>query len=443
MNRTALKIIFLAMAGLMLLPVAASATWPGSNGKIYFSCRATGTGFSGQDICVINPDGSGFANLTNTPALTENTPAVSRDGSQVTFTRNTGAAYFGWVMNADGSNPHQVTPEEADGPAFTPGGQVSYRAKLTSTYEFRTVSAAGGGVSATLLAAGITGNVFAPRWTASGPYLYGKLAEVPPASGTYTQQIYTVGPGGEAPVTQPAAGLNSNQQPSWSPDGSKIVFWRTTGAGDDIWVISSSGGVDSKLTTSGVTVKESMPAYSPDGSKLVWDQYDTTIPANDFFHKKLVIANADGSGPVAIPTPAAIDYAATPVWAPVASAPLPPAPIASFDATGPKKVKKGKSVSVTLRCTGDTQCVVAYGATVTVPRKGKKAKTFKVKTKSVTMQAKSTKKITLKLPSSAKDPITKALKAGKKPSVKITATAKQPNNGPQIRKVSLKVQVTK
>lgn len=433
----------LAMAGLMLLPVAASATWPGANGRIFFSCRATGTGFAGQDICVINADGSGFANLTNSPTTTENTPEVSRDGAQVTYTSNAGGAYYGWVMNADGSNQNKVTPEEADGPAFTPGGQISYRAKLTSTYEFRTVPA-GGGSSVTLQSTGVTGNVYSPKWTVGGAYLYGKLAQIP-ATTSYTQQVYTVAPGGaETEVTHPASGMNANQQPSWSPDGSKILYWRTTGSIDDIWVIPGGGGVESLIATpSGVPIDKGMPSYSPDSSKLVWDQAITTDTANDFFHKNLVIANADGSGAATVPRPSAIDYAATPVWAPAGGAPPPPAPVSSFDATGPKKVKKGKSIKVTLKCTGDTQCVAAYGATLKVPVKGKKAKNFEIKTKSATMLAKSTKSITLTLPSSAKKPISKALKAGKKLTVKITITAKQPNNGPLIRKVPLKVQITK
>jgi hypothetical protein len=434
--------VVLALAGLMLLPVAASAAWPGTNGKIYFSCRVTGTGFSGQDICVINADGSGFANLTNTPALTETVPEVSRDGSQVTFARNTGSPYFAWAMNADGSNQHQVTTDEADGPAFTPDGRISYRAKIApGVYEFRTVSSAGGAFSP-LQSSNVDGTSFPPRWTTSGAYVFVTSVNVPTTT-DYTPQIFKVSGGVETELTFPAVDVYGNQQPSWSPDGSKVIYWRTTGSTDDIYVIPSSGGAEALVPTpSGITIDKALPSFSPDGSKIIWDQATTTDAANNFFHKNLVIANADGSGATVVPRPAAIDYASAPVWAPATSSSPPPSPIASFDATGPKSVKKGKSIKFNLKCTGDTQCEVAYGATVKVPRKGKKAKTFTIKTKTVTLAAKTTKTVTLKLPSSAKGPIAKALKAGKKLTLNFTATAKQPSGGPLIRKVPLKVRIT-
>lgn len=435
-----LCVLALAVTGLILMPSAASATWPGANGKIYFSCRPPSVGFAGQDICVVNPDGSGFANLTNTPSLAENTPEPSRDGSQVVFTRGSGSTFVAWAMNADGSNQHQVTTNEADGPDWTPDGRVSYRAKVGSSYEFQTISAAGGGSPSTLLSAGVTGSSFSPRFRPDGTWLYGNFAEIPPATGTFTQQIYTVDDGGQTELTHATAGINSNQQPSWSPDGGKILFWRTTGLGDDIWIIPSSGGSASKLTTSADSVKEAWPSFSPDGAKLIWDQYDTTVPSNDFFHKKLVIADADGSNPTAVPTPA-LDYAATPAWSPAASAPPPEGTGASFDATAPRKVKKGKSIRVTLKCTGDTQCVVAYGATLSIPGKGKKFKTVKIKTRTATMLAKSTRSVTIAIPSSAKSKLARALKAGKKPTITVVATARQPNNGPQIRKVTMTVRI--
>lgn len=422
----------------MVAPGPASATWPGPNGKIYFACRTTGgTGFAGQDICAINPDGSGFVNLTNSPTSTENTPQVSRDGNQVTYTSNATGVYHAWAMNADGSNQHQVSTVEADGPSFTPDGRVAFRAKLDASYEFQTAPASGG-PGTTLWSDGVSGNVFPPRFTTSGAFLYTKSVNIPTTM-TYTQQIFTVSGGTETPITFPEIGVNSNQQPAWSPDGSKIVFWRTTGTYDDVWVVSSSGGAPAKLTSSSITVSPGMPSYSPDGSKLIWDQYDSADPQNDFFHKFLVIAGQDGSSPTSVPRPPEINYAATPAWAPVAGSGSQPTLIASFTATAPKKVKKGKSFKLALRCIGDTRCAATYSAVVSVP--GKKKKSFKIKAKTVTLAAKTNKSVTLKAPRGANNPIAKALKSRKKPTIKLTVSAKDPETGLPIRKLTLTVKI--
>lgn len=439
------QLSILLVVGLMVAPGPASATWPGTNGKIYFACRMTGgTGYGGQDICVINADGSGFANLTNSPSSTEHLPQVSRDGKLVTYTSNAAGAYHAWAMNADGSNQHQVSTIEADGPAFTPDGLISFRAKTgASSYEFQTAPAAGG--PGTLLwNNGVSGNSSPPRFNAYGTFLYGKTVLIPTTT-DYTQQIYTVSGGTETPVTLPQIGLNSNQQPAWSPDGSKIVFWRTTGVIDDVWVVASSGGDPVKLTSNPIPVKPGLPAYSPDGSKLVWDEYNTTDSENDFFHKYLVIANQDGSNPTPITRPAEIDYAAAPAWAPVSGSGNPATPISAFTATAPKKVKKGKSFKLALRCIGDTRCAATYSANFSVPVKGKKkkkAKSFKLKAKTLTLAAKTSESVTLKAPGKAKNPIAKALKSRKKPTIKLTITAKDPETGMPIgKKITLTVKI--
>lgn len=428
----------LAMTGLMLLPAAASATWPGVNGKIFFTCKPNGGSFTGVDICSVNPDGTALTNLTNTPDVGEYTPEVSRDGGQVVFNRGISAdTYRAWAMNADGSNPHQVTTLPSDGPAWTPGGLISYRAKIADgVYEFQTVPSAGGAAS-TLWNAGVTGNSYPPRFASSGEFVYAKLAQIP-ATTTFTQQIFTVSGGSESQLTFPALGLNSNQQPSWSPNSSTILFWRTTGINADVWSVPRTGGSPVQVTSTPDTVaEEAFPSFSPDGQKLMWEHQDST---HDFFHRQIAIANADGSSTTLIPIPG-YEQATAPVWAPLAGAGQ-PSPIPSFTATSPKKVKKGKPVKVSLRCIGDTRCAVSYGATVSVPGKGKKPKTFKIKAKSVTLAAKTNKTVSLKAPGGAKSPIAKALKARKKPTIKITLTARDPDTGTLIRKVTLNVKLT-
>src|ERR671918_360313 len=63
---------------LLALPEAASAAYPGQNGKIVY--------IAGDDIYSVNPDGTGAANLTNTPGLDVDAISASPDGKWVAFT---------------------------------------------------------------------------------------------------------------------------------------------------------------------------------------------------------------------------------------------------------------------------------------------------------------------------------------------------------------------
>ena len=81
-----------AVTSPLVLSTPAQAAWPGANGDIYFVCRAPGVGFSGQDICKIGANGTGLANLTNTPALSETMPEVSRTAPR---SRSSGASTSG------------------------------------------------------------------------------------------------------------------------------------------------------------------------------------------------------------------------------------------------------------------------------------------------------------------------------------------------------------
>ncbi len=95
-------------------------TFPGTNGKIAFT-RFTG---SCENIWVMNADGSGQTNLTNSDSDSDEfTPSWSPDGTKIAFDRFSGGINQIWVMNADGSSPTNVTndPESDDsGPAWQP-----------------------------------------------------------------------------------------------------------------------------------------------------------------------------------------------------------------------------------------------------------------------------------------------------------------------------------
>lgn len=86
---------------------------PVSESKIVFQR------FSGGDIMVINPDGSGLRRLTNGID-----PVLSPDGQRVAFTRWEGETGSVWVINLDGANERSIQGfvKQAKGPDWSPDG---------------------------------------------------------------------------------------------------------------------------------------------------------------------------------------------------------------------------------------------------------------------------------------------------------------------------------
>jgi Tol biopolymer transport system component len=98
-------------------------TWsPDGNRLAFRSTRSSAPG-----IYVINVDGTGEQWLSNDLSTTNFAPDWSPDGREIAFGHQSGVftGHFSiWVMNADGTNPHQLTPDsmEAGLPGWSPDG---------------------------------------------------------------------------------------------------------------------------------------------------------------------------------------------------------------------------------------------------------------------------------------------------------------------------------
>ncbi|MBA2466894.1 MAG: PD40 domain-containing protein [Sphingomonas sp.] len=76
-------------------------------------------------------------------------------------------------------------------------------------------------------------------------------------------------------ATRIAEGLSYEQQPRWSPDGSRIAFVSDRAGGDNIWTMRADGSDRKQLTKEDFRLLN-QPSWSPDGRYIVAKKHFTT-----------------------------------------------------------------------------------------------------------------------------------------------------------------------
>ncbi len=228
-------------------------------GKIVFTCQVFKVQ-SGDQICIMNADGSGYRRLTTEDTIRhfypsmapdgqsvvysayreENVfdiyeitldglatrltdrlgmltaPEISPDGSLITFTHKTPDTPFAvWVMDRDGGNPRMVTPSGWD-PTWSPdGSQILFASDRNGTTQIYRVHLDGSGLMAvTVSMPGLRGRT---DWSATGDWI-GTYA-----GGSWNWEVYLLRPdGSEVHQISPASSVSL--APSFSPDGQWVAF---------------------------------------------------------------------------------------------------------------------------------------------------------------------------------------------------------------------------
>ncbi len=228
-------------------------------GQIAFTC----THGNYNQICVVNRDGSGYAQLTDMGAsnyyplfspdrdallfasnrngafdffmllfdqkqilqITNNignvvSPDYSPDGKQIVFANKVGDSNTAiWIMNADGANPHLVYTGANDisAVAWSPdGGQIAYAMSTGNAQEYEIYTMDINGKNHLKISQGLLGIGGSVDWSIDGKYLliyagpFGDkdIFRIEVANGNYAQLT----DGG------------NNAGASYSPDGNYIVF---------------------------------------------------------------------------------------------------------------------------------------------------------------------------------------------------------------------------
>jgi Tol biopolymer transport system component len=108
----------------------------------------TGTEVNGNDVFVMNADGTGQTNLTNNPGLWDEFPDWSPDGSKIVFARCCDGRYEIYAMNPAGSGVTRLTdnPTEDYLPVWSPDGKkVAFISDRDGSDEIYVMNADGGG----------------------------------------------------------------------------------------------------------------------------------------------------------------------------------------------------------------------------------------------------------------------------------------------------------
>ena len=147
-----LSVALLGIAGglsLSLAPAVAPARTAGlrdgssvGNGVVAFATNRD----HNYEIYAVNSDGSGQADLTNSPA-SDTSPAWSPDGTRIAFTTNRDGNSEVYVMQADGSGQANLTndPGSDTSPAWSPdqGTRIVFTTDRTGNSEIEVMDANG------------------------------------------------------------------------------------------------------------------------------------------------------------------------------------------------------------------------------------------------------------------------------------------------------------
>ena len=252
------------------------------------------------EIYVMDDDGKNQRNLTNHPS-DDYAPSWSPDGTRIAFMSDRDGNYEIYVMDADGGNQQNLTnhPEDEKAPAWSPDGKriafVSDRDRLLDIHGFPTseiyVMDADGENPQNL-----TNNPaddWSPSWSPDGKrivfmsyrdgHFIGDFEEI-------TSEIYVMDAdgGNQQRLTE---NRKNDWSPSWSPDGTRIVF-SSDRKGDwvnyEIYVMDADGGNLQRLTEN--RNNDWSPSWSPDGKRIAF----SSDRKGDFESFEIYVMDADG-----------------------------------------------------------------------------------------------------------------------------------------------------
>jgi TolB protein len=207
-----LPLLLFVTALLLSLAIAPSTIAQLPGGKIAFSSDRDGN----REIYVMNADGTSQVRLTNNISF-DDVPEWSPDGKKIAFLSYRGDGTWAvFVMNHDGSGRREVTqvnvPNLSEHISWSPDGRhIAFQSVENGTEKIFVVNSDGTGRQA------ITNGSY-PSWSPDGSKILFSTGNA----------LYTIRPDGSdlqlVLRTDPTRDIYNVHEPGWSPDGQNIIF---------------------------------------------------------------------------------------------------------------------------------------------------------------------------------------------------------------------------
>jgi Tol biopolymer transport system component len=257
-----------ALAAFSAIPSSAASAAP--DPRIVYSHYAN----ANWDLYTMTPPGTKVAPLTSTAGIHEFGPRVSADGKHIAFRRIGGADEL-WVMKADGTGLAVVPGSGKVGYAsWSPDGKrLAYECQEpqypnTGHICVRDVS----GANFQLLSATPGADDTAPSWSPDGTRIVWSRR-----IGNGSHLVVLTLKNLSLDALTPLAAGRSDYAADWSPDSKQIAFSRFdngNGLGSSLYRIPAGGGAEKLIIAGPPLVNDTyleLPAWSPDGKTIAYN----------------------------------------------------------------------------------------------------------------------------------------------------------------------------
>ncbi len=239
--------------------------------KIAFASDRNGN----YEIYIIEPDGSNVQRIT-TLAGDDIQPSWSPDGKSLVFCSNRDGDWEIYTMRSDGSGTRRLTNNAVSdrGPVWSPDGRsIAFHSYRDGNWEIYVMKRDGSN-QRNITNSSATETY--PSWSPDSRYITYHYYNW--QAGDDNWEIYKIQANGTSrtALTTTSPG---DLYPSWSPDGQSIAFWSDRDGDWNIYLMTSSGGNQKKISAS--------PPFPAVMSRVAWsaDSRYILFPSTDDIHR--------------------------------------------------------------------------------------------------------------------------------------------------------------